>query len=95
MVNNQNVFYTFDFFQLILNPDDLLKERVAIFGMDANLGVVIDENQFLELFNDSISKRFALFFKERFEECASKNKTTIEQFIISIKELLKEIDYLM
>lgn len=58
----KNTFLPIEVLQFILNPNDLLKNKIDIYGMDEKLGVVVDLNLLLELYKDSISKSICTLF---------------------------------
>lgn len=60
--------------------------------MDEKLGVVVDLNLLLELYKDSISKRFALYFNKNYSKCIQEMGNNIDNFLIKRKEMLEEIN---
>ncbi len=81
-----------DLFQFMLNPDDLIKDRIDIFGIENKLGVVIETNLWLELYKDSISKRFTLYFNNNYSKCIEEVGTKLDKFLVQRKEILEEIN---
>ena len=60
--------------------------------MDEKLGVVVDLNLLLELYKDSISKRFALYFTKNYSKCIQEMGNNLDNFLIKRKEMLEEIN---
>ena len=88
----KDTFLPIELLQFILNPNDLLKNKIEIYGMNEKLGVVVDLNLLLELYKDSISKRFALYFNKNYSKCIQKMGNNIDNFLIKRKEMLEEIN---
>lgn len=88
----KDTFLPIELLQFILNPNDLLKNKIEIYGMNEKLGVVVDLNLLLELYKDSISKRFALYFNKNYSKCIQKMENNIDNFLIKRKEMLEEIN---
>lgn len=86
------IYLPIELFLFILNPDDLIKEKIDILGIENGIGVVIETNLFLELFKDSISKRFTLYFNNNYRKCVQEVGGKIDQFLLQRKEILKEIN---
>lgn len=86
------IYLPIELFLFILNPDDLIKEKIDILGIENGIGVVIETNLFLELFKDSISKRFTLYFNNNYRKCVQEVGGKIDQFLLQRKEIFKEIN---
>ena len=46
----------------------------------------------LELYKDSISKRFALYFNKNYSKCIQEMGNNLDNFLIKRKEMLEEIN---
>ena len=88
----KTIYIPVDLFQFMLNPDDLIKEKIDIFGIENKLGVVIETNLWLELYKDSISKRFTLYFNNNYSKCIEEVGTKLDKFLVQRKEILEEIN---
>ncbi len=88
----KTIYIPVDLFQFMLNPDDLIKDRIDIFGIENKLGVVIETNLWLELYKDSISKRFTLYFNNNYSKCIEEMGTKLDKFLVQRKEILEEIN---
>ncbi|MBP3596225.1 MAG: hypothetical protein J6J60_02335 [Clostridia bacterium] len=88
----KTIYIPVDLFQFMLNPDDLIKDRIDIFGIENALGVVIETNLWLELYKDSISKRFTLYFNNNYSKCIEEMGTKLDKFLVQRKEILEEIN---
>ena len=62
----KNKYLPIELIEYILNPDDLSKSNIEIFGISNETGVVLDFNLWFDLFKDSISKRFCKFILENY-----------------------------
>ena len=91
----KNKYIPIELFQFMLNPDDLIKEKISIIGIDHSLGIIIETNLFLELYKDSISKRFTLYFNKNYSKCIQEVGTKIDKFLIQRREILEEINKLL
>lgn len=86
------IYLPIELFLFILNPDDLIKNKIDIIGIEKVSGVVIETNLFLELFKDSISKRFTLYFNNNYRKCVQEIGIKLDQFLLKRKEILEEIN---
>lgn len=88
----ETIYLPIELFLFILNPNDLIKDKIDILGIDNESGVVIETNLFLELFRDSISKRFTLYFNNNYRKCVQEVGTNLDQFLLKRKDILEEIN---
>lgn len=88
----KTIYFPVEMIQFILNPDDLIKDNVNVYGIDGKLGIVIETNLWLELYKDSISKRFALYFNRNYNKCIEKMGKNIDNFMVKRRETIKEIN---
>lgn len=88
----ETIYLPIELFLFILNPDDLIKNKIDIIGIEKVAGVVIETNLFLELFKDSISKRFTLYFNNNYRKCVQEIGTKLDIFLLKRKEILEEIN---
>ena len=81
--------------EYILNPDDLVKDTIEIFGIESKIGLVLNLNLWLDLFKDSISKRFCKFFFENRKNCITIMGKNINNFFNIRNLIIQELDKLM
>ena len=81
--------------EYILNPDDLVKDTMKIFGIESEIGLVLNLNLWLDLFKDSISKRFCKFFFKNRKNCITMMGKNINDFFNIRNLIMQELDKLM
>ena len=87
----KNKYLPIELIEYILNPDDLSKNNIEIFGISNETGVVLDFNLWFDLFKDSISKRFCKFILEKLLNM----ENNLYNYLKKINLLIQELDKLM
>ena len=90
-----NIYLDIELFEFILNPQDLVRNTIQIYGLDSKIGVIFTSNTWFDLFKDSLNKRFCLFFFENYRECIRNVGGKLTEFISARYDLIREIDKLM
>lgn len=93
--NNKNKYIPMELFEFILNPADLVRNNIEIYAVSSEIGLVFDSNSWFDLFKDSISKRFCLFFFKNYRECVRNYGNNIDKFLNMRNMLIQEIDKLV
>lgn len=91
----KNMYLPMELIEYILNPDDLDKNNIEIFGISNETGVVLNLNLWLDLFKDSISKRFCKFILENRISCVTNMENNIYDFLKKINLVIQKLDKLM
>ncbi len=91
----KSIYFPVEVIQFILNPDDLIKDNISVSGIDRDCGTIVETNLWLELYKDSISKRFALYFYRNYDKCIEKMGGNINNFMIKRSETIEEINKLI
>jgi len=94
-VEENETFYPIHMYEYIMNPNDLIKKKVPILGHDGDMGIVIEFENWMELFNDTINSRFAYFFFDNRENIIKSFGNDYDEFITKIKEIIIEVDGLL
>lgn len=93
--NNKTKYIPMELFEFILNPEDLVRNNIEIYAVSSEIGLVFDSNSWFDLFKDSISKRFCLFFFRNYRECVRNYGNNIDKFLNMRNMLIQEIDRLV
>lgn len=93
--NNKTKYIPMELFEFILNPEDLVRNNIEIYAVSSEIGLVFDSNSWFDLFKDSISKRFCLFFFRNYRECLRNYGNNIDKFLNMRNMLIQEIDRLV
>lgn len=89
------LYIPIELFEFILNPDEIIRDSIPIYAASNDTGLVFDSNLWFDLFKDSISKRFCLFFFENYRKCIINYGENIDKFLNIRYLLIQEIDKLM
>ncbi len=84
-----------ELFEFILNPGELSRNTVPIHGITSKIGVVFNSNTWFDLFKDSLSKRFCLFFFKNCRVCIQLFGGDLTKFLEARYNLIQEIDKLV
>lgn len=91
----KTIYIPMELFEFILNPDELVRNSIPIYAASNETGLVFDSNLWFDLFKDSISKRFCLFFFKNCRKCIRDLGENIDEFLNIRNLLIQEIDKLM